>query len=167
MSTPKPEPDAYCVTTPDGGCISIDPRCMHQPDYGVRVPTNMPPDERNLFNKVLGQQLAVLMRIDNDSDVLVPSRGIFFRQADTHALDQRRLKALEMGKRMAEGCTALWRYLNPQGAFTFGAITREELRQVLTKILETDFDHPYQGSAKWNFQEIVGHLDKDITHEND
>jgi hypothetical protein len=24
------EPDAYCVTTPDGGCISTDPRCMHQ-----------------------------------------------------------------------------------------------------------------------------------------
>lgn len=24
------EPDAYCITTPDGGCISTDPRCMHQ-----------------------------------------------------------------------------------------------------------------------------------------
>jgi hypothetical protein len=22
-------PDAYCVTTPDGDCISNDPRCMH------------------------------------------------------------------------------------------------------------------------------------------
>lgn len=26
-----PEPDAYCITTPDGGCISTNPRCMHQP----------------------------------------------------------------------------------------------------------------------------------------
>ena len=24
-------PDAYCVTTPDGGCVSEDSRCMHQP----------------------------------------------------------------------------------------------------------------------------------------
>lgn len=24
-------PDAFCVSTPDGGCISEDPRCMHQP----------------------------------------------------------------------------------------------------------------------------------------
>lgn len=23
-------PDAYCVTTPDGDCVSTDPRCMHQ-----------------------------------------------------------------------------------------------------------------------------------------
>ena len=23
-------PDAYCVTTPDGNCISTDARCMHQ-----------------------------------------------------------------------------------------------------------------------------------------
>lgn len=25
------EPDSYCITTPDGGCSSTDPRCMHQP----------------------------------------------------------------------------------------------------------------------------------------
>ena len=23
-------PDAHCVTTPDGDCVSTDPRCMHQ-----------------------------------------------------------------------------------------------------------------------------------------
>ncbi len=23
------EPDAFCITTTDGGCISTDPRCMH------------------------------------------------------------------------------------------------------------------------------------------
>jgi len=28
---PQAESDAYCITTPDGGCISTDPRCMHQP----------------------------------------------------------------------------------------------------------------------------------------
>lgn len=28
---PQAEPDAYCITTPDGDCISTDPRCMHQP----------------------------------------------------------------------------------------------------------------------------------------
>lgn len=26
---PKAEPDAYCVSTEDGACISDDPRCMH------------------------------------------------------------------------------------------------------------------------------------------
>ena len=26
----KHEPDRYCVTTPDGDCVSTDPRCMHQ-----------------------------------------------------------------------------------------------------------------------------------------
>jgi DnaJ-class molecular chaperone len=25
-----PAPDAYCVTAPDGSCVSDDPRCMHQ-----------------------------------------------------------------------------------------------------------------------------------------
>ena len=25
------EPDAFCVTAPDGACVSNDPRCMHQP----------------------------------------------------------------------------------------------------------------------------------------
>lgn len=25
-----PDPDAYCVTQPDGECVSTDPRCMHQ-----------------------------------------------------------------------------------------------------------------------------------------
>jgi|GEM_PF-3357695 hypothetical protein len=25
------EPDAHCITTEDGGCVSQDPRCMHQP----------------------------------------------------------------------------------------------------------------------------------------
>ncbi len=25
------EPDEYCETTPDGDCVSKDPRCMHQP----------------------------------------------------------------------------------------------------------------------------------------
>lgn len=24
-------PDAYCVTAPNGDCVSTDPRCMHQP----------------------------------------------------------------------------------------------------------------------------------------
>jgi hypothetical protein len=26
-----PPPDKYCVTLPDGDCVSKDPRCMHQP----------------------------------------------------------------------------------------------------------------------------------------
>ena len=29
-------PDAYCVTAPDGSCISADPRCMHQPKAASR-----------------------------------------------------------------------------------------------------------------------------------
>jgi hypothetical protein len=30
FATLEPEdPDKYCVTTPDGDCISTDPRCMH------------------------------------------------------------------------------------------------------------------------------------------
>lgn len=32
---PQAEPDAYCITTRDGGCISTDPRCMHQPQAEV------------------------------------------------------------------------------------------------------------------------------------
>ena len=31
IRNPAQEPDAYCVTTPDGACVSTDPRCMHQP----------------------------------------------------------------------------------------------------------------------------------------
>jgi len=32
VAQPQPgTPDAYCITTSDGGCISTDPRCMHQP----------------------------------------------------------------------------------------------------------------------------------------
>lgn len=28
---PDEQPDAYCETSPDGDCVSEDPRCMHQP----------------------------------------------------------------------------------------------------------------------------------------
>ena len=35
---PMQEPDAYCVTTPDGACVSTDPRCMHQPAQEPRPP---------------------------------------------------------------------------------------------------------------------------------
>lgn len=35
------EPDKYCVTTPDGGCASTDPRCMHQEEPAPRW-TNPP-----------------------------------------------------------------------------------------------------------------------------
>jgi hypothetical protein len=27
---PASEPDQYCVTAPDGSCVSTDPKCMHQ-----------------------------------------------------------------------------------------------------------------------------------------
>ena len=30
-----PASDAYCVTAPDGGRVSEDPRCMHQPKTAV------------------------------------------------------------------------------------------------------------------------------------
>jgi hypothetical protein len=32
----KEEPDAYCVTTPDGGCASTDSRCMHQQPVNLK-----------------------------------------------------------------------------------------------------------------------------------
>ena len=29
LDAPAPQPDARCVTAPDGECVSTDPRCMH------------------------------------------------------------------------------------------------------------------------------------------
>jgi hypothetical protein len=32
-------PDRFCVTTPDGGCVSTDPRCVHNlPPEGYDLP---------------------------------------------------------------------------------------------------------------------------------
>lgn len=67
---PQAESDAYCITTPDGGCISTDPRCMHQPQAEavppgyVLAPVNPTPEiMRALGNKWDGANAATWQRV--------------------------------------------------------------------------------------------------------
>lgn len=53
---PQAEPDAYCITTPDGCCISTDPRCMHQPQAEA-VPLSTDESRRIARLQALSEQI--------------------------------------------------------------------------------------------------------------
>lgn len=69
------EPDAHCITTADGGCISTDPRCMHQPrdEDMVDIELRLPKAQADLF-KALGNE-AVVKLLEHGAKVQYPPLG--------------------------------------------------------------------------------------------
>lgn len=102
----------------------------------------MDTDDKKLLMHLLIQELGVLARIDYNSDLNIEP-STFFSSSKKKKIDERRLNALDMSKKISHSCQIVLEFLNDSK-------TKEEAMDALLDVLKTDFDHPYNVSSCWN-----------------
>jgi len=100
---------------------------------------------------LLSEQFGVLSRIDLNSALEADGKTFFFRNGREKFINEKRLIALDMSKQMSHACRMVMWYLSSK-------ITKEEAEKSLFDVLNTEFDHPYSVSAKWNINAMANVL---------